>query len=449
MWAEQILVEGETTSEGQGPARSLLADRYRLDAVIGLGGMGQVWRGWDELLERAVAVKVVHDLGREAEAAERFALEARTAAQLNDPHVVGVYDFGTDRDRFFLVMELIEGCSLAQELQRTTMLEPARAVALCAQVAAGLAVAHQHGVVHRDIKPGNLLLEQGGRVAIADFGIARFTQDTTTAGALTADGHVMGTVAYLAPERALGRPATPAADLYALGCALYQLLTGTVPFAADLAPAILYQHVHADPVPPQERRPEIPASLSQYVLRLLAKDPAERPTAAQAMVWLRQWTPDADGPRTAGPGATAAPRRAPVTAAATRSAPVAVRPRARTRRVLVAGAALVVLGGAAAGGILAASAGADAPDPLPASPRPVAAASHPTATPAHPASGAPRSSPVASSRPSLLPSASAATPPVTITAPAVDPPATVPDHNKKSKESKKPKEPKKPKKPKA
>ena len=193
--------------------------------------------------------------------------------------MVAVYDFGTDRDRLYLVMELIDGRSLADELAGRGTLPPQRVAGIGRGVATGLAVAHREGVVHRDIKPANLLLASDGTVKIGDFGLARFA-DESIAG-LTATGQVMGTTAYLAPERALGRPAGTASDIYALGCVLYQLLTGRPPFQADTATAVIYQHVEAAPCPIRRYRPDLPEPFDAYVLAMLAKDPEQRPTAQQ------------------------------------------------------------------------------------------------------------------------------------------------------------------------
>lgn len=442
-------VQNEADSARDPHQRLLLADRYRLDKVIGSGGMGQVWQGWDELLGRAVAVKVLHETLHDEVTTGRFALEARTAAQLNDPHVVAVYDFGTDQDRPYLVMELVDGRSLAEELESAVTPDAQRAADMAAQVAAGLASAHRHGVVHRDIKPGNLLLEDSGAVSIADFGIARFTRDSTAALGLTANGQVMGTVAYLAPERALGRPATDATDVYALGCVLYQLLTGSVPFSGDLPSATLYQHVHTEPEPPHHRDPALPPALSQYVLRLLAKDPAERPTAEQAENWLRQWVLDpAPTPRTTAPYAA----RYPVDTSSTPSTDARAlrrpaRLRSGRRRILVTGTAVAALGAATVGILALSGPAADTGKP-PALPRPAAASSPPAASATtHTKSAAPSGSATTSQPPSPAQPA-AATP-----SGAPPPPAghtvvtrtTASDHGK-SQHDKMPKKPKKAKK---
>ncbi|MEU6252432.1 serine/threonine-protein kinase [Streptomyces sp. NPDC047043] len=256
----------------------LLADRYELDEPLGRGAMGDVWRATDQVLGRSVAVKVLR--AEEATDTERFRMEAQTAGRLNHPNVVGVYDFGTHHDRLFLVMELVDGWTLAQERSLRGTLPPCEAAALAAQMAAGLAAAHRQGVIHRDIKPANVMLTTDGTAKITDFGIARFADDATST--LTATGKILGTADYLAPERALGRPAQPAVDVYSLGCVLYELLTGRPPFRGATSLAVVQQHVDAEPVAPLLLRPEIPVPLSDYVLRLLAKDPALRPTAEEA-----------------------------------------------------------------------------------------------------------------------------------------------------------------------
>ncbi|MGW1591566.1 protein kinase domain-containing protein [Streptomyces sp. NPDC002386] len=260
----------------------LLAGRYQLEERLGRGAMGEVWRADDQLLGRLVAVKLLH--AEQAADAARFRLEAQTAGRLNHPNVVGVYDFGSHHDQLYLVMELVDGWSLAQERSLRGALAPQDAAAVAAQTAAGLAAAHQHGVIHRDVKPANVMLT-GDRIAkIADFGIARFADEA--AGSLTVTGKILGTADYLAPERALGRPAQPASDVYSLGCVLYELLTGRPPFRGATALAVVQQHVDCVPAPPSRLRPGIPRQLCDYVLLLLAKDPAHRPTAEEAAYWL-------------------------------------------------------------------------------------------------------------------------------------------------------------------
>ncbi|MFF1956466.1 protein kinase [Streptomyces sp. NPDC058220] len=246
--------------------------------------MGEVWRAVDEVLGRPVAVKMLLNPRADDAAVARFHLEARTAARLSHPHVVAVYDTGTDRDRLYLVTELVDGRSLADELSGQAPWSPRRVATIGAQAAAGLAAAHRQGVVHRDVKPGNLLLDRDDTVKVSDFGIARFMDEP--ADGPTKAGEIIGTSSYLAPERALERPAGPAADMYALGCVLYELLAGRPPFRADSAAAMLYQHVDSPPEPPRRYRHDLPEALDAFVLRLLAKDPEERPTAQHASDFL-------------------------------------------------------------------------------------------------------------------------------------------------------------------
>ncbi|MFI5706562.1 serine/threonine-protein kinase [Kribbella sp. NPDC051620] len=260
-------------------AAGLVAGRYRLGDTLGRGGMGEVHRATDLVLGREVAIKLLLPSRGSLAVVERFRREARAAAMLSDPHVVASYDFGPHGDGYFLAMELVEGRTFTTELRTNGPLEPDRALQLVRQAAAGLAAAHQNGLVHRDIKPGNLLITDDGLVKIADFGIVRILGDTTTT--LTATGQIVGTSQYLAPERALGEPAGAASDVYALGCVLYQLVTGHPPFVAEDPASIMYQHVQTMPTPPSELRPQLAGEFEALLLWLLAKDPADRPTAAQ------------------------------------------------------------------------------------------------------------------------------------------------------------------------
>ncbi|HWU09594.1 MAG TPA: serine/threonine-protein kinase [Streptomyces sp.] len=247
--------------------------------------MGEVWRATDEVLGRAVAVKLL--LGDQADASStaRFRLEAQTAARLSHPHLVAVFDFGSWEDRFYLVMELVEGRSLGDLLEAQERVHPEQVARIAGQAAAGLAAAHRQGIVHRDIKPGNLMLDADGSVKIGDFGIAQFVDDPSTA--LTTAGHIVGTSLYLAPERALGRTADSASDMYSLGCVIYQLLVGQPPFRSDTATATLYQHVDTPPVPVRQRGADVSPAFDSYLLGLLAKQPEDRPSAQQVSDWFR------------------------------------------------------------------------------------------------------------------------------------------------------------------
>ncbi|MDX2818817.1 serine/threonine-protein kinase [Streptomyces sp. PA03-5A] len=348
----------------------LVAERYRLEEPLGRGGMGEVWRAADQVLGRAVAVKLM--LGdADAEAAGRFRLEARTAARLNHPHVVSVYDFGSHDGQLYLVMELVNGRSLAQELAAHSPVDSVRASDIGAQAAAGLAAAHRQAVIHRDIKPANVMVTVEGTVKIADFGIARFADEASRA--LTATGRVMGSSGYLAPERALGRPAEPASDVYALGCVLYELATGRPPFVGETPLAVIHQHVDAAPVPVRQLNPAVSGALADYILSLLAKDPGRRPTADQIADWLAASAGQHPERRSATPaGIEPTPTATLPDAAASRLyGRGAAQPR-RTR-ILVGVAGLAVFGAAAAVGAAWSSDGDGASSPGPtSSPSPAA-----------------------------------------------------------------------------
>ncbi|MFC6159460.1 protein kinase domain-containing protein [Kribbella jiaozuonensis] len=260
-------------------AGELIADRYRTEAVIGRGGMGEVYRAHDLLLGREVAVKVMLPVPGTLAASERFLREARAIAQLSDPHVVAAYDFGEYEDRFYLAMELVDGHTVGEVLRCSGPFCPDRAGSIIRQAAAGLAAAHREGIVHRDIKPDNLLLTGDGTVKVADFGIVRFLHDTPTT--LTAAGQLVGTSHFLSPERALGKPAEPPSDIYALGCVFYQLVTGHPPFLGENPASVMFQHVQREPAPPSEIRRDLPGDVDELVLWMLAKDPSHRPTAAE------------------------------------------------------------------------------------------------------------------------------------------------------------------------
>ncbi|MGW9119994.1 protein kinase domain-containing protein [Streptomyces sp. NPDC055663] len=247
--------------------------------------MGEVWRASDEVLGRAVAVKLLLGDHADESATARFRLEAQTAARLSHPHLVAVFDFGAWEDRFYLVMELVEGRSLGDLLNAEERLGAEQVARIAGQAAAGLAAAHRQGIVHRDIKPGNLMLDAEGSVKIGDFGIAQFVDDPSAA--LTTTGQIVGTSLYLAPERALGRTAGAASDMYSLGCVIYQLLLGDPPFRSDTATATLYQHVDTAPVPLRQRGVDLSPAFDSYLLGLLAKQPENRPSAQQVAEWFQ------------------------------------------------------------------------------------------------------------------------------------------------------------------
>lgn len=289
----------------------LIDDRYRLEEAVGHGGMGEVWRASDTVLGRAVAVKLLSLDRRDEKATARFTMEARTAGRLSHPNTVAVYDFGTAGDQLYLVMEYVDGHSLATETATSGPLDPERIARLGAQAASGLAAAHREGIVHRDIKPANLLLTDDDTVKIGDFGIARFADDP--AASVTGSGAIVGTTSYLAPERARGRACGPPADMYALGCVLYELLTGRPPFRADTPAATLFQHVERPPADVLEYRDDVPAPLAELVGALLAKDPGHRPTAEQVADRLATPAWRTGQPPPPGNTAAAAVERPPVT----------------------------------------------------------------------------------------------------------------------------------------
>ena len=252
-----------------------LRGRYRIDAELGRGAMGVVYRARDTELNRDVAVKVLPGEALGGEARARLLHEARAAALLNHRHIVGVYDVGEESGAPFIVMELVEGTNL----RGAGTLSLAEVVALARQLCEALDHAHAHGVVHRDLKPENVLLARGseGPIAkLADLGVA-----TTGHARLTEAGAIVGTAAYLAPEQALGRPVDGRSDLYALGVVLYELVAGRLPFSGDDALVVISQHLHAPVTPPRAFRADLPPALEAIILRLLAKDPAQRFASAR------------------------------------------------------------------------------------------------------------------------------------------------------------------------
>ncbi|GAB3949398.1 hypothetical protein GCM10027614_48160 [Micromonospora vulcania] len=294
-----------------------LGNRYRLDERIASGGMGDVWRGTDQVLGRTVAVKsLLPALLDDPDFGERFRGEARTMATINHPGVVDVYDFGNDQQIAFLVMEYVEGDALSSTLSRVGRLTPARTMALVAQAADALHAAHEKGIVHRDVKPGNLLVRPNGTLVLTDFGIAR----SDLVGSLTAAGSVLGTASYISPEQATGGVATPASDVYALGVVAYQCLAGRRPFEGDNPLDIAMRHVRETPRPLPS---DIPPQVRALVERALAKDPAARWPSAAALAGVARQLKAAlsqqaraggghPGPISAAPASPAAPGRAQV-----------------------------------------------------------------------------------------------------------------------------------------
>jgi len=290
-----------------GLAGRVLGGRYRLRSRLAAGGMGAVWAAEDAVLGREVAVKVLGEaLAGDRLAALRLRREARAAGRLVHPAIARVLDLGEEGGRPYLVMELLHGESLAARLARAGPLAPPEAVRVVAAAADALEVAHRAGIVHRDVKPGNVFVTTGGDVKLLDFGIASAADETALTG-----GDLLGTAAYLAPERVLGHGATPAADIYALGVLLYELLAGRPPFADDSGPALAMAHVHARPTPLGAVAPQVPPALAAACERALAKNPAARPPSAAALAALLRSTVTA-GPPPRHPGPAEAGTPTPV-----------------------------------------------------------------------------------------------------------------------------------------
>src|SRR6059058_3369447 len=272
----------------------LIADRYELEELCGTGGMSSVFRAHDRQLERRVALKVLHEhYAADPEYLERFRREARAVARLSHPNIVTVIDRGDDDGRQFIVFEYVEGENLKELVLRSGRLPVRRALELALDTADGLAFAHDHGLVHRDVKPQNVLLSREGEVKVTDFGIAR---SLLVDHGVTQTGTVLGTGEYLAPEQASGKPVSAATDVYSLGVVLWELLAGDVPFVGENFVAVALRHVN-EPAPSlRERRPDVTPRLEAAVDRALAKDPARRFPSMRAFAQeLRACLAEVDG----------------------------------------------------------------------------------------------------------------------------------------------------------
>ena len=304
------------TSDG-----ALFAGRYRIIRRLGQGGMARVFLAQDESLHREVAIKVLADRhSDDPHFIERFQREARAAARLNHPNIVQVYD-QSQGGMSFIVQEYVEGETLKDLIRRESPLEPRRAITIALQILAALRVAHQQGVIHRDVKPQNILMQPDGKVKVADFGIASAGGDTE----MTEAGSIVGTAQYLAPEQARGLTVGPPADLYSVGIVLYEMLSGRVPFEGDTAVNVAMRHVQEAPEPLTDRNPLVPVALESVVMRALAKDPRQRYQSADEMGieldQVRQGLPISDETAVIGAATLSMARPAPPTPAETMVAP--------------------------------------------------------------------------------------------------------------------------------
>src|SRR5262245_59692810 len=278
----------------------VFSNRYRIERELARGGMAEVYLARDESLNRLVALKALFpEFAREPSFVERFRREAQAAANLNHPNIVGIYDWGQESGTYFIVMEYVEGRSLRALMRNEGPIDPGQAADITAEIASALAFAHRRGVVHRDVKPGNVLITPQGHVKVTDFGIAR----AGASDGLTQTGSVMGTATYFSPEQAQGLPVDGRSDVYALGVVLYEMVTSVAPFTGDSPVSVAYKHLREDAVPPSQRNPEMPPDLEQIIMTALAKDAEQRYQTADDMradlLCFRRGRPLAASPVTA------------------------------------------------------------------------------------------------------------------------------------------------------
>ena len=259
----------------------VFSERYELNHLIARGGMAEVYRAHDRLLDRPVALKVLFpELSVDRSFVERFRREAQAAANLSHPNIVPVFDWGEDTGTYFIVMEFIDGRPLSSILKSSSPLTAERTADIGAHVASALGYAHKHGVIHRDVKPGNVLITDEGQVKVTDFGIARAIN---TEESLTQTGAVMGTATYFSPEQAEGHGVDSRSDIYSLGVVLFEMSTGRPPFLGDTPVAVASKHVRDNPPAPRELNPSIPPTFEAIILKAMAKDPAHRYSTAEEL----------------------------------------------------------------------------------------------------------------------------------------------------------------------
>jgi serine/threonine-protein kinase len=263
--------------------RRLVNNRYEVERSVGRGGMAEVFLARDVLLDRPVVLKVLFpEFATDPSFVERFRREAQAAANLSHPNIVAVYDWGTLNNTYFIAMEYVAGTTLADLLKEKGSLSPSQASDIALEVASALGFAHENGVVHRDIKPGNILISNSGQVKVADFGIARALGAAVEDG-LTQTGSVMGTATYLSPEQAQGAQPDPRSDLYSLGVTMYEMVAGKAPFVGDTPVAVTYQHVHAMPTPLHDLKADVSLDFEAIVAKCMAKSPKRRYESASAL----------------------------------------------------------------------------------------------------------------------------------------------------------------------
>ena len=285
------IITSETRFPGRLAHRHLLRGQYRVDTLIGVGGMGAVYRAEHHLTQQLVAIKVLwRDLSDNPAEVKRFTREARAASVLTHPNTVRVYDFGRDEETnaIYMVMELLEGAKLADVLRETPVLEASRVVHIGTQCCKALEEAHSKGLVHRDLKPDNIFLQQvageSDYVKVLDFGLAKFVKGDFERDTLTKSGYVVGSPEYMAPEQAIGSEIGPAVDIYSLGIVLYECLTGDLPFDAETTAQVLRKHIMEDvPRMFEGRDHGIPPALERLVMQCLQKDPKARPSSAESL----------------------------------------------------------------------------------------------------------------------------------------------------------------------